>query len=369
MLLVAQLKLLPSPDQANNLADTEMAFRSACNLTSGVAFASGKKTPAGLQPLVYRDIRSRFGLGAQSACLVVRTVCAAYTSARANKNFRARPDFARTATVYDLRNLSIDQGTRTASLWTTAGRAKMPYRLGPAQEGLLSSGKWKQADLVRRGGEWFLLVSVEVDDVPAGDCQDFIGVDLGVNNIASDSDGHVHSGSAVKAVRHRHRSLRKKLQKKRTKSAKRLLKKLAGKERRYATWVNHNISKGIVQKASGTARGIAVENLTGIRERVTARKRQRAVLHSWSFGQLRHFIEYKSAKMGVRVVSVDPAYTSRTCPQCGCREKANRPSQSAFRCVQCGHSGNADLIAAENIRRAAVNRPYADALGLQSPRL
>jgi IS605 OrfB family transposase len=159
--------------------------------------------------------------------------------------------------------------------------------------------------------------------------------------------------------------LRRKLQKKGTKSAKRRLKKLAGKERRFATWVNHTISKRIVAKAQCTKRAIALEDLQGIRERVKARKPQRATLHSWSFAQLRAFVSYKAQRAGVSVFLVDPRNTSRTCPACGCIDKANRPNQSTFLCRSCGYSGLADHIAARNIAFRAgliVNQPHASAL-------
>jgi len=183
-------------------------------------------------------------------------------------------------------------------------------------------------------------------------------VDLGSVNIATDSDGTVHSSRTVNNVRYRHRRLRAKLQSKGTKSARRRLKKLAGKERRFAANTNHTISKRIVTAAKDTARGIALEDLSGIRERVTVRRAQRATLHSWSFFQLRSFVEYKARLAGVPVVAVDPRNTSRTCPACGHIDKRNRPSQDTFSCVACGHSGLADHIAAVNIgSRGAVSRP------------
>jgi transposase len=98
--------------------------------------------------------------------------------------------------------------------------------------------------------------------------------------------------------------------------------------------------------------------LSGIRTRVTARRPQRATLHSWAFRQLRSFVEYKARCEGVPMVLVDPRNTSRTCPNCGHVDKANRKSQSQFSCVVCGHAGLADHIAACNIgSRAAVNLP------------
>lgn len=138
------------------------------------------------------------------------------------------------------------------------------------------------------------------------------------------------------------------------------LKKRSGKEKRFATDVNHGLSKAIVQTAKGTGRGTALEDLKNIRSRVNGSKRRQRVLHSWAFFQLRAFIAYKAALAGVRVVYVNPAYTSQTCSRCGHCEKANRKSHASFLCVVCGYSAHADLNAAVNIRarsRVAVIPP------------
>jgi IS605 OrfB family transposase len=197
------------------------------------------------------------------------------------------------------------------------------------------------------------------DDAPI-DPEGFLGVDLGIINIATDSDGQIHSARQLLNVRHRQRRLRRKLQKKGTKSAKRRLKQLSGKERRFANDTNHCISKQLVMKAQGTGRGIALEDLEGIRDRVTVSRRKRDQLHSWSFHDLRNKIGYKAQLRGVAVVLVDPRNTSRTCRQCGCIDKRNRKTQEKFLCTRCGYASHADVNAAVNIsRRAAVNPPYA----------
>jgi IS605 OrfB family transposase len=151
--------------------------------------------------------------------------------------------------------------------------------------------------------------------------------------------------------------LRARLQAKGTPSAKRLLVKRKRKESRFAQDVNHRISKELVLRAKDTGRGIALEDLTGIRERVTVRKAQRRQHHAWSFADLQHKIGYKAKLQDVPVVWIDPRNTSRTCPACGGVARRNRPSQSVFSCIGCGFSGCADAVAAENIRRAAVNQP------------
>ncbi|MBB4943029.1 IS605 OrfB family transposase [Streptosporangium album] len=179
-------------------------------------------------------------------------------------------------------------------------------------------------------------------------------MDLGIANIATTSDGAHHSGKGLNAVRHRHRELRRRLQAKATKSAKRLLKKRRRAEARFAADANHTIAKRIVTEAERTGRGIALEDLQGIRERVRLRKPQRVTLHSWSFRRLGSFIAYKAARAGVAVVHVDPAYTSQECSVCGHVDKKNRPGQATFICTSCGFAEHADVNAARNIAARGV---------------
>ncbi|HKV01366.1 MAG TPA: transposase [Ktedonobacteraceae bacterium] len=151
----------------------------------------------------------------------------------------------------------------------------------------------------------------------------------------------------------------RRLQKRGTKSAKRRLKKLSGKEARFKRNTNHVISKRIVAKAKATKQGIAIEELRHIRKRTdsTVRRSQRSRHSSWAFGQLRHFLSYKAALAGVPLHTVDPRNTSRTCPACGHCAKENRKSQASFCCVRCGLAMNADIVGAINISRAPVNVP------------
>jgi IS605 OrfB family transposase len=123
---------------------------------------------------------------------------------------------------------------------------------------------------------------------------------------------------------------------------------------RFAADVNHQISKRIVAEAERTGRGIAVEDLGGIRGRVRLRKPQRATLHSWAFAQLGQFLAYKAEQVGVVFVQVDPAYTSQQCHRCGSIDKKNRRSQASFICGRCGFVGHADHNAARNIAQRGV---------------
>ncbi|MEW2358817.1 transposase [Spirillospora sp. NPDC029432] len=138
-----------------------------------------------------------------------------------------------------------------------------------------------------------------------------------------------------------------------SRSAARRLARRRAREGRHAANVNHKISKEIVADAQRTGRGIALEELSGIRDRVRLRRHQRATISTWPFHRLGTFIAYKARRAGVPVIEVDAHYTSQTCPRCGHRERANRRVRDHFRCRRCGLAGPADHIAAVNVRRRA----------------
>jgi len=123
--------------------------------------------------------------------------------------------------------------------------------------------------------------------------------------------------------------------------------------------VNHNISKQLVQNALLSRKALALENLTGIRERASAFSRDvKWQMGNWAFAQLGNFVVYKAKMAGLPVTFVDPRNTSRTCSVCGHCAKENRKSQSQFLCLSCGLCVNADENAAINIGvRAAVRAP------------
>jgi len=341
--LTVSLKLLPSSAQVVALRQTLEAANAAANAVSAVAWREQTFSQFKLHKLTYAATRATTHLSAQ---VVVRVIAKAADAYKADHTRQRR--FASLGSLaYDDRILRYR--TDEVSIWTVAGRQSIPFVCGQRQHALLAQ-RQGESDLVYRDGTWFLYATVNVIEEPPAEVSDVVGIDLGIVNIATDSDGRVYSGAHLTGLRHRHRRLRQRLQRKGTRSARQLLRRRRRKERRFGTWVNHTLSARIVAEAQGTARGIALEDLGHIRERVSARKSQRATLHSWAFDQLRRFIAYKAQRVGVPVVYVDPRNTSRTCPACGLVDKRNRLSQARFVCVGCGLAGHADTIAALNIR-------------------
>jgi IS605 OrfB family transposase len=345
MKLTVQIKLLPSPEQARFLRETMKQVNAAATYAARVGFDKKVFSPVSIQKLCYRVLREKFGLGAQHAIRAIgkasetfardKTICPVF-----------RPDGA----------IPLDDrlyrliGMQTASLNTTSGRVKMPFVIGDYFAGMLSR-KMGQADLVLRDGQFFLYVTVEFEEEPPVEPTEWLGVDLGIKNVAADSTGETFSGEGIDRNRRRRQTARKQHQRKGTKSAKRKLKRMSGRQARYQKWVNHNISKRLVDKAKAQSSGIVLEDLKHIRSRLedTASRKFRRRLGNWSFSHLRQCITYKAQRVGVLVVFVNPRNTSRTCSQCGYCDKNNRKTQESFKCLQCEYSSNADLNAALNL--------------------
>ena len=347
------IKLAPTPEQHRALIKTMESFNRACNYASKIAFESKTFGQFYIHRLIYHELRSKFGLSSQMTIRAVAQVSESYKANKATQH-EFKPH---SSMVYDQRILSW-KGLDKVSILSLDGRLIIPTRIGAYQEARLDR-KIRQSDLILRDGVFYLAVVVDAPEPTPDEPNGFLGIDLGIINIAVDSDGKVYSGAQVNGLRKRHAKLRGKLQSKGTKQAKRLLKKRSRKESRFAANINHVISKSIVAKAKGTGRGIALEDLGGITDRITVCKGQRRQQHSWAFYQLRSFIEYKSKIAGVVVQAVDPRNTSRTCPVCGCIDKRNRVSQALFSCISCGYSAPADILAAGIIAgRAAINQPH-----------
>jgi len=393
---VVRVKLLPTPAQELALADTLRVCNEAATYVSQVAFGgrdshgrTGNKII--LQDVLYQDVKDRFGLGAQPAIRVIGKTADAYATLRSNiaegnlglpsSRQRVKAESKpvvfgpNAAQPFDRNCLSWQHDAGTVSIWSTHGRLKNVRFVGdPDQLKLLATHPIGESDLQFQNGHWFLIATLTLPTTPVVEpAAGFLGADLGIVNIAHVATARGvaladWSGGAITLRRKKNVTLRAKLQAKGTKSAKRLLKKRSKKEARFVTDVNHQVSKGIVAEAQRTGSGIAIEELTGIRERVRLRKPQRATLHSWAFAQLGTFLIYKAENAGVVIIPVDPAHTSQTCSACGFVSRLNRPNQATFACRACGVLLHADHNAAVNIaRRGATDLAELNAVDISQP--
>jgi len=362
MRLVAQLKLQPTPQQAQLLQHTMERANQACNDLSQQAWETRTFRRYALHRLAYHDIRARYpDLSAQVVVRCIAKVSDAYQLDRKRKRrFRAQG-----AIAYDARILSW-KSEQALSIWTVGGRERMSYCCGERQRALLAH-RAGEGDLVCRDGAFYLHQSCEVERPEVEAPEEWLGVDLGIVHLAVTSDGESYSGEQVEAKRAWYARRRQVLQRVGSRSAKRRLRQLSGRQRRYQRDTNHCISKGLVEVAQRTGRGIALEDLSGIGERRRVSREQRHRHHNWAFSQLRQYVSYKAALAGVAVQFVDPRYSSQTCSVCGHRDRSSRRTRDEFVCVVCGYAAPADENAARVIaRRAQVNAPMVSTEGAKA---
>jgi IS605 OrfB family transposase len=329
-----------------------------------------------MQSLVYHDVRARFGLSAQLAIHAIRRVSGnRKTSLKDGKPVKS---FAPTSATYDARTFSFREKDWTVSLTTTDGRERFTLAIGNYQLGLLKGQKPKTATLCKRkDGNYYLNIQLESKPPDPKPSDQVLGCDLGRTDIAVTSEGDKFSGKEITKVRNHYAKLRGNIQQKATKGTRstrrrcrELLKRLSGKEKRFQAWVNHTISHRIVTRAKNKKQVIALEDLTGIRERTNQQprsKKERRLSNSWAFFQLRQFLVYKAIKYSVKILLVAPRYTSQMCHNCNqihpVRGESYRNGKS-FVCGHCGWKGDADLNGSKNIAAlgASVNKPEGSRL-------
>lgn len=342
------LKLILSQEQSEALLETQKAFAKACNQAIPFVVENRCWNRVALHHLCYYTIRENIpSLGSQMVCNAFQKVCSSYKVLKIKKSQKVPTiTFKDTGSVhYDKRTYSLKNNI--LSLYTVTGRIKCDFVTGDFQREYLEKGVVKEAELIRKGKRWFFNLVFDLPDVEFKKDGKIFSVDVGENNLATTSNGTIHGGEKLRHERDVFLARRAKLQSNGSRSAKRCLKRVSGKERRRVKETNHIVSKAIVEEAvNSEIKIIVLEDLTNIRKRIKGNKRMRSRLHRWSWFELQQFIEYKARAKGIAVVYVNPAYTSQVCSKCDCLGSRHK---HLFKCSNCGSYQHSDCNAAINL--------------------
>lgn len=353
--ITAKLKIYPTPKQAELLLETVFAYRKGCNDVSSVIFNTKILKTKVLHQLTYRSLRDNIGLRSQMAQSVRKTVIARYKSLIGNGHDWKPISFKKPE--YDLvwkKDYSLKN--KHFSINTLQGRINVLFESKGMEHFFNKAWTFGTAKLVFKHNKWYLHIPMtkEVDEVQSKSIKQIVGIDLGINFLAVtyDSFGKTtfYNGKAIKHKRQKYKRLRKELQKKGTASARKRLKAIGEREKRWMSDVNHCVSKAIV-RMYGENSLFVLEDLKGVRK-VTEKvhRYSRYLMVSWAFYQLFQYISYKSMMNNSESIIVDPRYTSQKCPKCNHIEKANRNKDiHFFICKNCGYKSNDDRIAAMNL--------------------
>jgi putative transposase len=371
-------KINPTPEQVAKIEATLQSFAAACNYINEVVEPKITHNVT-IQNQVYGEVRQRFGLASNLAIRAINRVSAnRKTAKRMNKPVKK---FLPTSADYDARIFSLREKDWSVSLTLVGGRERFLIDVGSYQKGKLSGFTPTSATLVKhQNGTYSVNIQVKNDAPSPQKSQGVIGVDLGRRDVAVTSEGESFSGQQITQIRDKYSRVRASLQKKATEGtrstrrrARKILQRLSGRERRFQSWVNHNVSKHILGNAKQSKCSIAIEDLTGIRERTNEQPRnktERRRSNSWAFYQLRMFLDYKALGAGVEVIKVNPAYTSQTCHKClhihPVKGKSYRNGKT-FKCGHCDWKGDADFNGANVIKLlgTSVNSPRGSYLSCE----
>jgi putative transposase len=355
---------------------TLQGFADACNQILEVAKREKCLNTTKLHHLVYKPVRASTGIKANHVCQAIRRVISNTKAVKQVHKFRP------TSINLDARTFQYLEELQTVGVTLMCGRKKFKLSIGNYQLALLKGQTPTAATLNKtKHGDYYINICVDLPTNPTGKTpkasterlvlsaaevsRSVIGVDLGRRDIATTSNGDSWSGKQIQNTRDRYSKVRANVQSKRTRSSRKLLRRLSGREQRFQKWLNHNISKQLVQDAKQSNSALAFEDLTNIRQSLNQQPRsktERRRTNNWAFYQLRIFVDYKANIAGVPVVFVPPAYTSQTCSRCHhvhpVKGKSYRSNKS-FKCGHCGFEHDADINAALNIAAlgVSVNNP------------
>ena len=363
------MKLILTQEQSDALLSTQQAFVSGCNAVVPFVIENRCWNRVALHHQAYYALRKSLPmLGSQMVCNAIKKVSTSYQVLKIKRGAEVPPiEFRQNSSVhYDKRTYTLKGDTLT--LFSVNGRIKCRYSLGEFQREYLQAGVIKEGELTRKG--WFFNLVLDLPETKRKETGTKLSVDLGENNLAVTSNGTIFGGGKLRHKRDTFLSRRKKLQSNGSKSAKRCLRRISGKERRCVKETNHIVSKAVIEEATKLeVDTIIMEELTNIRERIKGNKRMRSRLHRWSWHQFQLFLEYKAKAKGIDVIRVNPAYTSQTCSNC---EATGEREKHRFSCQNCGSYQHSDRNAALNLLKlgesvvsstAQVNVPMVAAIG------
>ena len=369
------------PNVGMKFSKTMEQYRLACNYVSEYLFNNNFPLNKNeVQKVIYNTIREKFNLKSQMTISCIRSVIARYKTVKTQMarrpykyqdqntgewyrevrdlNWLHKPISFNRPQVDLQRNRDWSYlSSGQLSINTLDGRVKVDPICRGFNQYLDGTWKFGLAKLLKSSGKWYLHISAtkEVTDFNKQTVKHVVGLDRGLRFLATSYDEQgktaFFDGQAIMRKRAKYQKLRATLQAKGTKSAKRRLKKLSGRENRWISDVNHCLSKTLVQKY-GANTLFVLENLNGVSfERTDLPKALRNQNKSWAFYQLEQFLTYKAHLNNSEVVEVSAKYTSQRCPKCGVIKKDNRNHEKhEYHCDNCGYRSNDDRIGAMNIQ-------------------
>ncbi|MCE7733466.1 MAG: IS200/IS605 family element transposase accessory protein TnpB, partial [Candidatus Heimdallarchaeota archaeon] len=359
-ILIRTLRVPVFPDlkSKEKLETTFEEYSKAAQTAFDFAYNNNTSNRIRVHHGIYKTFRKQSSLNSQLIINAKNKAMDVIRSLKAKKKKRNVKFMNKIPIRYDYRSSTIYQEKQSVSLSTTGKRVNLEYFL-PGCYQKYSDWEFRSFELLKKGEKYFLhFVVRKYVNASGKHSGEFIGIDRGIRHVGVTSQNQFYNGSRLREIKNRYFRLKRGLQKKGTKSAKRKLKRTAGKERRFQKDQNHCISKNIIKNMKENST-IILEDLSEIRKTAKQRKKTRGSreLNAWGFYQFQIFLQYKGKEKNIEIVYINPAYTSQQCSNCGFISKKNR-NRANFTCISCGFNLNSDLNASRNIESKYFNDEY-----------
>lgn len=346
MIITRKFKLSPSPEQKSILMDTLLQHKLAVNTVLKQGYELKSHSGSKLHNLTYYNLRAETKLPSQLICSARNKACETLKAIKEKTRWKANQPVSHHYPVIRYDRNSCSFTGHSIKLSTTQGRLEIPViHYSFADQHWASLKPTCELQYKKSKDEWYIIAMFDVSPLPSTNGNAVLGIDRGIKHIAALSNNSFIDSKHLRKVKGKYAYLRHKLAKKGTKSARRLLRRLSGKEHRFVSDANHCISKHIANLPFDV---FVLEQLT-IRTKKRLGKSFNKRLMGWSWKQLETFLTYKAELLGKKVEHVDARYTSQKCSICGHVKRSNRTGTS-FKCTQCGFKLHADLNASRNIR-------------------
>lgn len=344
MVLTKQFKLCPTKEQTQILDIMGREYISLINDILDYAISLGQMpmlSSASVHAPLPSTVRGQCTLDARSIW-------------RKTKKLKGKfPVLRKPVIVWNNQNYKISESSISVPVYESGKTHRIQIKALIPHDvfNLLKNSKLGTLRISKKNSKYIAQISYEAaESMPTGTAA--MGIDLGIKcpAVAVFNDGTVRfygNGRQNKFVRRKYAKRRKKLGKVKKMKA---LKKMDNKEQRWMKDQDHKLSRQIINEAISRNVGtIKLEALSGISAATRKSRKNNHSLHNWSFYRLSLFIEYKAKLAGIKVEYVNPAYTSQTCPICGCVHKAN---DRTYICPDCDYKSHRDIIGARNILAA-----------------
>lgn len=352
--LTVKFKLKETPEGLDDLFTT---YREIVNFLITYAFESNITSFYRLKKETYKSLREKYSKLPShyiyTACQMATSIFKSYRKRKRRGEARGRPVFKKDVIMLDDHLFKLDLEKGIIGLSTPNGGLQLEFY--PAKyHDKFQNWRVGQAWLVKTPKGVFINV-VFSKEVEIREPNNFVGVDLNENNVTLSlpNDEFVQIITHERDIRTGYFVKRRKIQKKlRTgKKRKMLLEKYGERERNRLNDLYHKLAIKIVELAEKYG-GIALEDLTKIRDSIRYSAEMNGRLHRWSFRRLQSIIEYKAKLEGIKVIFVDPKHTSSLCPICGVKLSPN--GHRILKCKNCGLTEDRDVIGSWNIRLKAL---------------